>query len=210
MRIFSACILALTIGLSHPATASTFKTEKWVTKNGVQVVFYPAMEVPMLDVSIAFAAGSAYDDNQYGLSALTSSMMNQGNAGKSASVIAETLADVGAQYKVEINRDMVVFSLRTLVAGEEMSKASSVFAQILNHPDFPDPAFYRVKKQQLMAIEQAQESPEDVAQLNFSRIYIQIILMDIPLMGQWNALMQLTKTSSLNLNNGIMLQKTPF
>ncbi|KTC92509.1 insulinase family protein [Fluoribacter dumoffii] len=167
MRIFSACILALTIGLSHPATASTFKTEKWVTKNGVQVVFYPAMEVPMLDVSIAFAAGSAYDDNQYGLSALTSSMMNQGNGGKSASVIAETLADVGAQYKVEINRDMVVFSLRTLVAAEEMSKASSVFAQILNHPDFPDPAFYRVKKQQLMAIEQAQESPEDVAQLNF-------------------------------------------
>lgn len=167
MRIFSACILTLLIGLSHTTTASTFKTEKWLTKNGVQVVFYPAMEVPMLDVSLAFAAGSAYDGDQYGLSALTSRLMNQGNAGRDATAIAESLADVGAQYKAEINRDMVIFNLRTLATQDALAKASFTFAQIINHPDFLDYEFSREKKQQMMAIEQRQESPEDVANLNF-------------------------------------------
>ncbi len=44
----------------------------------------------MLDISLAFAAGSAYDGNQYGLSLLTSQMLNQGNAGHNASAIAES------------------------------------------------------------------------------------------------------------------------
>ncbi len=167
MRIFSACILTLMIGLSQTTTASTFQTEKWLTKNGVRVVFYPAMEVPMLDVSLAFAAGSAYDGTQFGLSALTNRVMNQGNAGQDANEIAESLADVGAQYKADINRDMVIFSLRTLVAKEALTKAGNTFAQIINHPDFPDHAFSREKKQQLMAIEQRQESPEEVAHLHF-------------------------------------------
>ncbi|QLZ67553.1 insulinase family protein [Legionella sp. PC1000] len=167
MRIFSACILTLLITLSDTSTASIFKTEKWLTKNGVQVIFYPAMEVPMLDVSLAFAAGSAYDGDQYGLSALTSRLMDQGNAGRDATAIAESLADVGAQYKAEINRDMVIFNLRTLVATEALAKASDTFTQIINHPDFLDHEFSREKKQQMMAIEQRQESPEDVANLHF-------------------------------------------
>lgn len=145
MRIFSACILTLLIGLSYTTSASTFKIEKWLTKNGVQVIFYPTMEVPMLDVSLAFAAGSAYDGDQYGLSALTSRLMNQGNAGRDATAIAESLADVGAQYKAEVNRDMVIFNLRTLVAKDALTKASSTFAQIINHPDFLDYEFSREK-----------------------------------------------------------------
>ncbi|KTD71368.1 M16 family metallopeptidase [Legionella tucsonensis] len=167
MRIFSACILTLLIGLSYTTSASTFKIEKWLTKNGVQVIFYPTMEVPMLDVSLAFAAGSAYDGDQYGLSALTSRLMNQGNAGRDATAIAESLADVGAQYKAEVNRDMVIFNLRTLVAKDALTKASSTFAQIINHPDFLDYEFSREKKQQMMAIEQRQESSEEVANLHF-------------------------------------------
>lgn len=173
MRIFSACIMALMIGLSHTVTANTFKTEKWKTQNGVQVVFYQAMEVPMLDISLAFAAGSANDGPQYGLAALTSQMMNQGNSGQEATAIAETLADTGAQYHVEINRDMAVLHLKTLVSKDQLAQASKTFTQIINHPDFPDEAFSREKKQQLLAIEQRQESPEEVANLNFFKTLYQ-------------------------------------
>lgn len=167
MRIFSICILVFFLGFSTTTTANTFKTEQWITKNGVQVVFYPAMEVPMVDILLSFAAGSAYDGNQYGLSALTSRLMNKGNGGQDANAIAESLADVGAQYKSEVNRDMVVFSLRTLVAKEALNQAVSTFAQIVNHPDFLDDAFSREKRQQLLAIEQRQETPEEIAQFNF-------------------------------------------
>ncbi len=43
----------------------------------------------MIDINIAFAAGSAYDGKQFGLSALTSDLLAQGNAGMDATQIAE-------------------------------------------------------------------------------------------------------------------------
>lgn len=147
--------------------ANQFKTERWETKNGVRVVFYQAMEVPMLDLSLAFAAGSAYDGEHFGLSALTTNLMDQGNAGLDATAIADSLADVGAQFNAETSRNMAVFSLRTLTNKEALDPAKITFNKIINHPDFPDAAFAREKQQLLMAIKQDQESPDDVANLKF-------------------------------------------
>lgn len=173
MRIFSTGFMALIIGLSHSVMANTFKTEKWQTANGVRVVFYPAQEVPMLDISLAFAAGSSYDGSQYGLSSLTSHMISQGNAGQDANTIAESLADTGAQFNIETTRDMVILNLRTLVSKDALALSSKTLAQIINHPDFPDEAFTREKKQLLMAIEQSQESPEEIAELTFFKALYQ-------------------------------------
>lgn len=167
MRIFNTFITALIVLFSQNVLSNTFKTEKWLTKNGVPVVFYQAMEVPMLDISMAFAAGSAYDGTKHGLSALTAHLMNQGNAGKDATAIAEGLANTGAQFDADTSRDMTVFSLRTLTKKDALEQSTNLFNQIINHPDFPDEAFESEKQQQLMSIEQVDESPDDVASINF-------------------------------------------
>lgn len=193
MRIFNTCLMALMLGLSQAATANSFKTEKWQTANGVRVVFYSAKEVPMLDISLAFAAGSSYDGSQYGLSSLTSRMMNQGNAGQDANTVAETLADTGAQFSVETSRDMVILNLRTLVSKDTLAQSRKTFAQIINQPDFPDEAFAREKKQLLMAIEQGQESPEEVADLNFFKALYQQHPYAHPINGTPKTLNALTK-----------------
>lgn len=165
-------ILASCLVLSPWVAAASFKTEKWTTANGVQVVFYQAMEVPMLDISLAFAAGSAYDGQAYGLSALTADLLNQGNQGESADAIADQLADVGAQLNSDTSRDMSVFSLRTLTKPDAMKPALATFAKVINHPDFPQDAFDREKKQQLVSIEQVKESPDEIAnQVFFARLY---------------------------------------
>ena len=174
MRRFSTFTIAVIISFSQQVSATTFKTEKWLTKNGVQVVFYPAMEVPMLDISVAFKAGSAYDENHYGLSNFTTQMISQGSSGKDATAMAEALANTGSQFNTETNRDMVVFSLRTLTSIESLEQSTHLFSQIINHPDFPDNAFEREKKQLLMAIEQSEESPDDIANINlFKSLYHQ-------------------------------------
>jgi zinc protease len=167
MRIINTFISALLVLFSQTLFSYSFKTEKWRTPNGVQVVFYQAMEVPMLDISMAFAAGSAYDGAQYGLSALTTHLMNQGNAGQDATAIAEALANTGAQFDAETSRDMTVFNLRTLTKKDALEQSIKTFNQIISHPDFPEEAFKREKSQQLMSIEQVDESPDDVASLNF-------------------------------------------
>lgn len=153
--------------LSTITTANSFHVERWTTNHGTHVVFYPAMEVSMLDISIAFAAGSAYDDTHAGLSALTTLLMNEGNAHLDATLIAENLANTGAQYDSATNRDMSIFNLRTLSSKEALTQATDTFAQIINHPDFPLPAFEREKKQLLVAIEQSKDAPDDIAMEQF-------------------------------------------
>ncbi|MGC1182154.1 M16 family metallopeptidase [Legionella sp.] len=198
MRIFNTCLIALAISLSQTVVAFQMKsTEKWQTANGVQVVFYPTPEVPMLDVSLAFAAGSSYDGKHYGLSSLTSRMMNQGNAGQDATTIAESLADTGAQFNIQVNRDMVVFNLRTLVSKNALAQSSKTFAQIINHPDFPDEAFIHEKKQLLMAIKQEQESPEEIANLNFFKALYQQHPYAHPINGTKETLNSINKNQLL-------------
>jgi len=193
MRIFGTFISALIISLSQTALANTFKTEKWLTRNGVHVVFYQAMEVPMLDISIAFAAGSAYDSTHFGLSALTSNMLNQGNSGQDATAIAEALADHGAQFNAETSRDMTVFNLRTLTSKDVLLQSTHTFSQIINHPDFPDEAFEREKKQVLMAIEQSQDSPEEVANIHLFKALYQNHPYAHPVNGTADTIKNITK-----------------
>lgn len=183
---------------SHYALTNTFKTEQWVTNNGVKVVFYQAMEVPMLNISMAFAAGSAYDGSNYGLSALTAHLMDQGNAGKDATTLAESLADNGAQFDAETSKDMAVFSLKTLTSEPALTQATKIFTQIITQPDFPDEAFTNEKKQQLMAIEQIQESPEDVAMLNFFKTLYQDHPYAHPIIGTDSSLKQITKNQVID------------
>ncbi|HAT8224837.1 TPA: insulinase family protein [Legionella pneumophila] len=173
MSVLRAFIISFSVIFSHNLFANSFKTEKWQTKNGVRVVFYQAMEVPMLDISLAFAAGSAYDGKYFGLSALTTNLINQGNSGKDATTIAEALADTGAQFNAETSRDMVVLSLRTLTSKEALEQSTKTFSQIISHPDFPKEAFAREKDQLLMAVEQTEESPDDVAIQNFFKTLYQ-------------------------------------
>lgn len=166
-NVYLAIAVLLLPGISQ---ALSFKTEHWQTTNGAQVVFYQAMEVPMLDISVAFAAGSAYDGNAFGLSTLTASLLAQGNHGLDATAIADKLANVGAQYRNDTNQDMAVFNLKTLNTADALQQAINTFHDIINYPDFPADAFARAKNQQLVSIAQSLESPDDVANQTFYRM----------------------------------------
>ncbi len=156
--------------------ANPLKTIHFKTKNGATVVFYQAMEVPMLNISIAFRAGSAFDGPSFGLSTLTRKLLNQGNRHQDANFIADKLSDTGSQYQTEGNQDMVVISLKTLVDKKTLDASLNVFSDILAFPDFPKDAFLREKNQQLSLISQAQESPNEVA----NQAFFQLLYKDHP------------------------------
>ena len=160
----------LALFLSHTTHAGTFETSHWQTKNGAEVIFYQAMNVPMLDISVAFAAGSAYDGKTFGISTLTTHLLNQGSQGISTNAMAEALATTGAQFEAENNKDMVVLNLKTLTAPNNLKKANALFSSIINHPDFSKESFTHEKEQQLMLITQSQQSPEEIANQTFFRI----------------------------------------
>lgn len=153
--------------LTQAFAGTSLETQTWLTSNGSRVVFYPAPEVPMLDINIAFAAGSAYDGRQWGLSALTTALLDQGNAGMNASTVASQFAQVGAQYGGASSQDMIALTLRTLTRPDALKQATAMFASLINHPDFPPDAFLREKNQQLMSIKQDLDLPETIAKQTF-------------------------------------------
>lgn len=178
--------------LSPISAGTPFETSKWSTKNGAHVVLYQAMEVPMLDISIAFAAGSAYDGEQFGLSTLTTHLLNQGNGGLDANTIAEKLAETGAQYEGANSQDMVVLNLKTLTSPTALKEASTLFTSIIAHPDFSTDSFEREKRQQLMAIAQAQESPDQLANQTFFQVLYKNHPYAHPIIGNRNSVEHLT------------------
>lgn len=159
--------LILQLMWSFQTWAAPLKTEQWLTSKGTQVTFYEAHEVPMVDVSIAFKAGSAYDGQFYGLSALTTNMLNQGNGTLAATAVAQKLEETGAQFNSDTNKDMSIITLRSLSEINSLTNAFNIFTLIVNQPKFPESEFLQEKNQQLIAIKQQQESPDTVADMNF-------------------------------------------
>lgn len=167
MKKWLTALAIMAFSLTQSAEASQFKTEHWETAKGTRVVFYKAMDVPMLYVNVAFAAGSAYDGDHPGISALTAQLLDQGNGNLNSSQLAEKLADVGAQYNHETSRDMSVLQLKTLSEREALDQAVDALSLIINKPAFKQDAFNRQKNQQLIAIAKDQESPDEVANIVF-------------------------------------------
>ena len=146
--------------------------ERWQTKNGTQVLFVNSPNVPMLDIKVAFKAGSAFEGKHYGLSALTTDLLDQGSKNKSADEIADILANSGAQVNSNTTRDMAIISLRTLTEPKALAPALTAFELVLNHPSFPSKAFEREKEQQIAAIKQNHESPNTLAnEAFFAKLY---------------------------------------
>lgn len=160
-------LLAVLFFMIRPTYAASFETQEWQTTNGAQVVFHRATEVPMLDINIAFAAGSAYDGEKFGLSALTTDLLDQGNGELSAGDLAHKFADIGAQYGGASSQDMMLLTLRTLTQPDALKQATDMFALLIAHPNFPVTAFLREKNQQLMSIQQSKESADTIAKEAF-------------------------------------------
>ena len=86
--------LLLVLPLSAQAAVAI---QHWQTPQGTRVLFVESHELPMLDIAVDFAAGSARDPaGKAGLAYLTHGLLDQGAGGLSDTAIAHRLADVGA------------------------------------------------------------------------------------------------------------------
>lgn len=146
---------------------SVLKIAHWKTTNGANVYFVRAPELPMLDIQVTFIAGSIYDGKLYGLAALTSGMIGEGTPTLSADQIAASFDDIGAQFNAGIDRDKATISLRTLTNPKYLSKAISLFQDVINHPTFPLKELQYAKNQTLASIKIENQDPAAVAKNAF-------------------------------------------
>ena len=85
---------------------ATLPIQYWQTASGARVYFVENHDLPILDISVEFAAGSGMDSaNQSGRASLVQHMLSLGAGGLTEDQIATALADVGAQLKNHFDRD---------------------------------------------------------------------------------------------------------
>ncbi len=157
------------VGLHGALASAAPKIQHWVTEEGLRVYFSPAHELPLLDVNLAFDAGSARDGDHPGLARLTGGMLDEGAGGLDADAIAAAFDGVGATYSASVGRDMAQFSLRTLADAAFSGPALDTFLTVLTRPDFPEGSLARMKRQTLVALEEEKQRPGAVASKAFYR-----------------------------------------
>ncbi|MBK8957935.1 MAG: insulinase family protein [Proteobacteria bacterium] len=155
--LVTLCLLPCAAALAGP------RIEHWQTSNGARVYFVAAPEIPMLDVRVVFAAGSARDDGRAGVANLTNGLLNEGAGELDADAFNNEISATGAIMGHGAERDMAFASLRSLAEGEHASRALELFVLALAKPRFDSSALERDKARTLVALQHREQSPDAVA-----------------------------------------------
>ncbi|OYY06539.1 MAG: peptidase M16, partial [Mehylophilales bacterium 35-46-6] len=103
------------------------KIQQWQSATGAEVYFVENHDLPIVDISINFAAGSARDTpEKSGVAGITKYMMTLGAAGMTDEKIAQKMADIGAILGGDFDADRAGFKLRTLSSEREKTAALDV------------------------------------------------------------------------------------
>lgn len=161
-KITASCVLLAAVALSTSATAGP-KIENWTTDTGLRVFYVGIDDLPMLDLSLSFDAGSSRDGEQYGVASMTMGMMDKGAAGMDANKLAEVFEDVGANFYTNASRDMANIGLRTITLEKPFKSAVDNWLAVIESPEFPQADFERMQKQKKVGFEAAKQSPGSIA-----------------------------------------------
>jgi len=141
----------------------TLQIRGWKTLTGTKVLFVRTTDLPMFDIHVSFAAGSARDADLPGLAATTFSLLNEGVPGKDLSAIIETFDGLGAQLEMDIDHDRAHFSLRSLSDPAKRTPALQLLTQIFGEPLLSEERLPHVKSELRAALIDQQGDAGDLA-----------------------------------------------
>ena len=143
--------------------------QHWTTPTGARVYFVRSGLLPMLDVQIDFAAGSAYAPAaKAGLASVTRDLLDAGAGKLDEEAIAERLTDTGAQLSGGADTDRASITLRTLTSAREKEAALQLLQTVLREPTFPQAVLTRENGRLVAAIKEADTQPASILGKRFS------------------------------------------
>lgn len=143
--------------------------QHWETAAGARVYFVESRALPMIDMRVDFAAGSAFDPpGLESLASMTRALLETGSAGLSENEISERIADTGAQFGGGTDRDRSGFTVRTLSSAAERDAALALAAQLIAQPTFPAAEFERERTRAIAGLREALTRPATLAARSFN------------------------------------------
>jgi zinc protease len=166
-RLVLAVIFAVAFGAG---TAQAVDVKGLAAPKGEQIWFVEDHTLPLIAMTVALPAGSAYDPAaKPGLAAFAASLLDEG-AGKLNSTQYQTaLSNRAIRLSVTPERDWLVISLVTLT--DNAKDAFQLLGLALSRPRFDADAINRVRAQTLSGLAQEEEDPPTVAAKGFYRAF---------------------------------------
>jgi len=169
-RVWRLVAAFLLLAAAAPARA-ILPIQHWQTPGGARVYFVENHDLPMVDISVEFPAGAAYDVNRTsGAANMTHRLLRLGAEGMDENDIARGIADVGAELAGNFNTDRAGLSLRTLSSRAERSRALEIMARLLQRPLFPEAVLEREKARLIAALREVDTRPDTIAGRTFFRM----------------------------------------
>lgn len=146
----------------NPPAAKFPAIKNFTLSNGLKVYLVEKHELPLISMISAFDAGYAADKpGRTGIARLTGNMITEGTLTKSSTQISDELNALGTSLSSSANMDNSFVSMSCLKTNFNASLA--LYTDVLLHPAFPQKEFVRVKKEQLLAIEQEKANPWNIS-----------------------------------------------
>ncbi|WP_230658939.1 M16 family metallopeptidase [Psychrobacter sp. I-STPA10] len=156
------------------------KIQHFTTDNGVPVSFVQTNELPIVDISLKFNAGSARDtairDDGFGIANMTATMLSQGTAKMDENAFAAATEQLGINLGAGAYKDMFAISLRSLSDSEHLDPALSLMQDMLKTPRFDREILERNKAQLMLGLQQQQQDPGSIA----GKAFMQALYQDHP------------------------------
>lgn len=152
---------------SYQSVDGVLAIHHWTNKLGTKVYFVPVQQLPMVDIRVAFDAGSARDTEGKPLAYFANHLLNQGTKEKDADEIADTFEVLGAQFSAHSARDMAIVHLRSLSDEKVLTKAVSLFAEVMSTPAYKESVLKRERQDALSDLKFEAQTPGDIAERTF-------------------------------------------
>lgn len=151
------------------AAEAGVKIEHWVAPSGARVYFVETHALPILDVQVDFAAGSAFDPpGKSGVSSLTRGLLDSGAGAMDEEQIAGRVVDLGMRLSGSGDHDRAGLAVRTLSSPAERDGSLELMRTLLTQPTYPEAPFAREKTRTIAAIQEAETRPDAIAAKRFA------------------------------------------
>jgi zinc protease len=144
--------------LGAPPELKLPKLQRVTLSNGLKVILAERHDVPLVNLWLSTDAGYAADQfTKPGTAKLAGALLVDGTNTRNALQINDQTAMLGADLRGYSSLDYSYVQLSTLKS--KLGPSLELFADVIQHPSFPEADFQREKKLQLDAIEQEQNEP---------------------------------------------------
>ena len=143
--------------------------ERRVLPNGMTLLVVEQHELPLADFLLVVGSGNEADPGtRGGLASLTALLLREGTTTRTSPQIADQLSFLGASLTTASGWDMTQVGLHTPTA--QIDSALALFADVVQHPSFPQKEVDRLKKQRLTELLQAKDRARDIADRVFASV----------------------------------------